>query len=725
MKNTGFILSIIIYFSLQENAIAQYQPINNIPFYKGGYELSAALAGGMNAAQFSETDFNGDGKKDLFIFERSSNTFITLLNSGEGIYTYTPEYQSAFPQLTDWALLRDYNCDGLPDLFTYYIGSTKVFKGVLIDGNLSFIQEKERITYYDEDSETDVAIYTSRTDIPTIDDIDGDGDLDILSFSVSNTTIRFYKNISFESGFSCDSLKYDLVEYCWGMLYEGFSCGGGDLGIVCKGGPDANIARELHTGSTSLTLDKDGDGDKDLILGDNSCNNLVYYLNGGDNEFAEMVSKDTLFPSNTVSYFAPDFPGIYLIDADNDGDQDLIATPNDDLLGLNTDNIWLYENLNTNDTFDFDFFADTFLVSSMVDAGNYSYPVYFDYNNDGLQDIVIGVNNTYGHDQIFHHGLWLYKNIGTASSPAFLFITKDFASLDTYPLNQLTPFFADADQDGDDDLFCGTYDGTIIYLENLSGPTGEAEFADPVFVYQGIDVGQNSAPCLFDMDEDGKLDMVVGEMNGNLNYYHNTGTVSDPVFTLENEIFGGVDVREEGYVTGYSKPFFFKNENDSINLLVGSQSGKIYLFNEIEDALLGEFYEADTNYLEFPSGTFISIMRSDIDADGKTDYLTGSIRGGIQVFERINPDAITNYHSVNQFNIYPNPATTSITISLKTNLIAPHIVKIMNASGMLISQVEMKSEILQIPVHSFPNGIYFIQISGEEAPLSRCFVIAQ
>ncbi len=703
----------------------QFQPQHDIPFYNGAYELSAALAGGMNAAQFSENDFNGDGKSDLFIFERASNTWITLLNSGDGIYTYAPEYQSAFPLMTDWALLRDFNCDGLPDIFTYYIGSTKVFKGVLTDGNLSFVLQKERITYYDEDSETDVAIYTSRTDIPSIDDIDGDGDLDILSFSVSNTTIRYYKNISFESGYSCDSLKYDLVEYCWGMLYEGFSCGGGDLGIVCKGGPDNVMARELHTGSTSLTFDKDGDGDKDLILGDNSCNNLVYYLNGGDNEFAEMVSKDTLFPSNTLSYYAPDFPGMYLIDADDDGDKDLIATPNDDLLGLNTDNIWLYKNLNTNDTFDFDFFADTFLVSSMVDAGNYSSPVYFDYNQDGLQDIVIGVNNTYGHDQIFHHGLWLYENIGTASAPAFRFVTKNFGGLDTYPLNQLTPFFADADDDGDADLFCGTYDGTIIYLENLSGPTAEASFADPVFAYQGIDVGQNSAPCLFDMDADGKLDMVIGEMNGNLNYYHNTGTVSDPVFNLENEIFGGVDVRDPGYVTGYSKPFFFKNENDSINLLVGSQSGKIYLFNEIEDALLGEFYEADTNYLDFPSGTFISVMRSDIDGDNKPDFLTGNIRGGIQIFEKTIPDGISAIQNENQFTIFPNPAKERITISIKGNFGPGQTVKIINVSGSVLSQFEMQTSSLEISVANYPNGIYFVQIAGEQGTMNRSFVVAK
>lgn len=70
------------------------------------------------------------------------------------------------------------------------------------------------------------------------------------------------------------------------------------------------------------------------------------------------------------------FPAAFLIDADNDGDEDLLATTNDDLLGLNTQHVWLYENLNTNDTFDFVFNTDTFLINQMVDAGGYSKPVF-------------------------------------------------------------------------------------------------------------------------------------------------------------------------------------------------------------------------------------------------------------------------------------------------------------------------------------------------------------
>ena len=44
-------------------------------------------------------------------------------------------------------------------------------------------------------------------------------------------------------------------------------------------------------------------------------------------------------------------------------------------------------------------------------------------------------------------------------------------------------------------------------------------------MYTGIDVGDDANPDFADMDNDGDLDLVVGNYNGTLWFYNNTGTI--------------------------------------------------------------------------------------------------------------------------------------------------------------------------------------------------------
>jgi len=704
------------------NIFAQYIPVNNIPFTQWGESIEAPLTGGLSAAQFSEIDLNNDGKQDLFVYDRGGWNYFCMINNGAGSYTYAPEYNTLFPHMEDWVLLRDYNCDNIPDIFTYFIGSTKVYTGIISAGVLSFELAKETLKYTD-DTGGEIALYTSRTDIPSIDDIDNDGDMDILSFSVSNSTIRFYKNISVESGYACDSLIYVVDEYCWGEMYEGFSCGGGTLHVSCKGALEDASAMRMHIGSTIVTFDKNGDGDADAVLGDNSCNNLIYYRNGGSAEYAEMDDKDSTFPKNTVQFDMATFPAAFLIDADNDGDEDLLATTNDDMLGLNTQHVWLYENLNTNDTFDFVFKTDTFLINQMVDAGGYSKPVFFDYNNDNLLDIVLGVGNTYGKDYIFFRGLWLYKNIGTATSPAYELITRDFGNLAQYNFNHLAPAFADIDNDGDEDMLCGISDGMILYLENLSGPTGEATFEPIVYPYQAIDVGAFSSPFLIDIDGDALLDMISGEQNGNLNYYRNTGTATEPLFTLENDIWGGVDVRKSGFITGYSMPFLYRNQNDSLYLLVGSQSGFVFEFNELEIAPEGEFFLADTAYLTNNSGFYSTIQGADINNDGSMDFVCGNVRGGLMIFEKDMGTAIADPNENNTLFLFPNPASELLHIQTTENYLGAEL-KIYSSTGSLVFTQKLYSNKETIFLQNIKtSGIYLVTLTGINTFASTSFIL--
>ncbi|RZJ27877.1 MAG: hypothetical protein EON85_10280, partial [Brevundimonas sp.] len=93
-----------------------------------------------------------------------------------------------------------------------------------------------------------------------------------------------------------------------------------------------------------------------------------------------------------------------------------------------------------------------------------------------------------------------------------------------------TPVFVDFDGDGDADVVVGELDGVLNWFEN----TGT--LLQPVFVQQtgvddplnGIDIGARSTPTFADLDGDGDFDLIVGETDGVLNFFENTGTATVP-----------------------------------------------------------------------------------------------------------------------------------------------------------------------------------------------------
>lgn len=174
MKKVLVLFSVLYWL----NANAQYIPNTTITAAQYGSTLDLPFIGGLTAPQFSDVDVNFDGINDLFIFDRGTWLPIILIKDETGNFIYHPEYANNFPALEDWVLLRDFNCDGIMDIFTYYIGSTRVYKGIEVAGEIYFTLEKSMLEYADFTGTT--ALYTSRTDIPAIDDIDSDGDFDIL-----------------------------------------------------------------------------------------------------------------------------------------------------------------------------------------------------------------------------------------------------------------------------------------------------------------------------------------------------------------------------------------------------------------------------------------------------------------------------------------------------------------------------------------------------------------
>ena len=90
------------------------------------------------------------------------------------------------PNLQEWVLLRDYDCDGNPDIFTSVQNGIHVYKNnTTAPLNPQFeLVAGPLLASYDFGAGDDILpVVCISLDVPAIQDLDGDGDLDIISFT--------------------------------------------------------------------------------------------------------------------------------------------------------------------------------------------------------------------------------------------------------------------------------------------------------------------------------------------------------------------------------------------------------------------------------------------------------------------------------------------------------------------------------------------------------------
>ncbi|MFH1729488.1 MAG: VCBS repeat-containing protein [Pseudomonadota bacterium] len=88
--------------------------------------------------------------------------------------------------------------------------------------------------------------------------------------------------------------------------------------------------------------------------------------------------------------------------------------------------------------------------------------------------------------------------------------------------------FTDLDGDGDYDAFIGEYEGVLNYYENTGDNATAPAFTEQTGAnnpFNSVDIGYYSDPIFLDIDSDGDIDTFIGELTGNINYYKNTGSL--------------------------------------------------------------------------------------------------------------------------------------------------------------------------------------------------------
>lgn len=748
-------LWILCFLWLHQAAFAQFRFEYNdsIPVRIGNDTLLFPWAGGLNYVQVSDIDYDFDGDMDLFVFDRSKDNirlFETVTVNGVKQYKFVQRASQYFPSdVRNRAALVDYDNDGRKDLFTYGIGGLKVYRNIGDQANglqwqlISNLVNSDYAGNYTN-------LYVSSSDIPALVDVDGDTDLDVLTFHIGGERIEYHQNQSQELYGHSDSLIFVLKNECWGKFSEDPNnnslvlnstlapCVNPNLPDPLRPAADEIVGQIMeealegapvrHAGSTILALDIDNSGVLDLVIGDVSHNNLILVVNGGTapNTNSAMVSQDENFPSNTTPVNLKIFPASFYVDVDHDGIRDLVVGGNAKGASQNEKGVLFYKNMGTNALPNFLFRSKSFLQEEMIETGTGSYPAFFDQNGDGKKDLVIGSFYRYKEPLLKESALYYYRNTGTATEPFFTFVDQNYLNIigQNYGLRSV-PAFGDIDGDGDDDMFLGLENGTLVFYRNTAAAGAPAVFATPQLNYTDqagtvISAGSYCFPQLFDLDNDGLLDLILGKKTGEIMYYRNTGTASSPSFTLMTSMLGGIDISP---ITpeGYAAPHFFR-WNDTTNLFLGGIDGKLHFYNEIDGHLADTFHLVSDAYLGINVESYSSFYVNDIDGDGRLNLFVGGDLGGLMHFEH-DPNSTLSvpelHQPVTQVNVFPNPSTGVFQYMAATGDPGDWQPEVFDPTG---RRLEISSSGGKIDLSAYGNGIYQLLLrnrSTGEAVLKR------
>ena len=288
--------------------------------------------------------------------------------------------------------------------------------------------------------------------------------------------------------------------------------------------------RMSQLGPALAVADVNGDGLEDFFIGGAKGYSSVLYLQNASGKFSKS-SKAFSLDKNYEDV------GAVFFDADNDGDQDLYVISGGSENGPNNDYYAdrLYENKGQGN-----FIKNTKALPRITSSGLRVSPA--DYDNDGDIDLFIG-----GRVKPGFYGRptksYLLENTSSNGSISFNDVTKTIIPEMLEHTMITASVWADIDKDGNSDLLIANEWGPIELYINKSGVFKNESKAYGLSQY----VGWWSSIEVNDIDDDGDLDIIAGNLGLNYKY---KATFDKPFYMYINDFD---ENNTDDIVLGYSQ----------------------------------------------------------------------------------------------------------------------------------------------------------------------------
>jgi hypothetical protein len=351
-----------------------------------------------------------------------------------------------------------------------------------------------------------------------------------------------------------------------------------------------------------------------------------------------------------------------------------------------------------------------------------SKPVFADIDNDADLDLFTGVYN-YGSSAYIQ----FYKNTGSPDVPIFDPAVQNPFGI-VLPFGMVAfPAFADLDNDEDQDLLTGVtiednYFPQFLYYEN-TGSAAEPSFAAAVINPFGLTGGFGFAiPEFVDIDNDGDLDLFSGEYGGNVKFYENTGSATEPDFAASQQNPFGITP-----AYNIASPAFSDIDHDGdFDLFLGEYYGNFQYFRNsgtvevpsFAPPIENPFGLVPTYYFNFPA-------IADLDDDGDDDIIVGEYYGMFQYFKNTEINiGIGENQAEADFELYPNPATDGVFISFSDEFEGGTAdLSVVDLNGRIVKSSILNSNDQELMTNDLKPGIYFVRIIRGDKIFTRKLMI--